>query len=160
MYQEPRTRSVFMTLASKVTPGPQRSDPASSTRFVELEPQQRQEYERAIAEAVVERRNHSHMVGKRLCLRRCQVPQDEWKNFRKSRMAANVVVILLQDRTANKIEIEPKRSKNSTSKFIKRRPQIPDTENCSKIVLTIPRRVYTELAKLASRMAHTGCISC
>ena len=66
-------------------------------------------------------------------------------------MAANVVVILLQDRTANKIEIEPSRRPKLNLKFLQRRPQIPNNENAREILLTIPRRVYTKTSGKAGK---------
>ena len=107
-------------------------------------PQQRGEYERKIADVLLWKEEIIRMWWEKdyVCVR-CQVPQDECEEHPAiAWMAANVVVILLQDRTANKIEIEPKRSKTLNLNFIKRCPKIPDSENAHEIVLTIPRRVY------------------
>jgi hypothetical protein len=106
--------------------------------------QHRQEYERAVREDLRKEEIIRIWWEKDYVCTRVRVPQDEWKDRPQHPiMAANVVVILLQDRTANKIEIEPKKQSKLRLNFIKRRPQIPDTENLPEIVLTIPRRVYT-----------------
>jgi hypothetical protein len=107
-------------------------------------PQQRGEYERKIADVLLWKEEIIRIWWEKdyVCVR-CRVLQDECEEHSEiAWMAANVVVILLQDRTANKIEIEPKRSKALNLNFIKRRPKIPDGENAHEIVLTIPRRVY------------------
>jgi hypothetical protein len=107
-------------------------------------PQQRGEYERKIADVLLWKEKIIRIWWEKdyVCVR-CQVPQGECEEHPEiAWMAANVVVILLQDRTANKIEIEPKRSKTLNLNFIKRRPKITDSENAHEIVLTIPRRVY------------------
>jgi hypothetical protein len=82
-----------------------------------------------------------------LCVR-SQVPQAEYPEYQGiAQMVAGAVVILLQDRTANKIEIEPKERSTLNLNFFKRRPQIPNSENVGEIVLTIPRRVYKTSGK-------------
>ena len=78
-----------------------------------------------------------------LCVR-CMMPPAAYEEFREiASMAASAVVVLLQDRTANKIEIEPRTGPKLNLPFLKRRPKIPDSENLPEIILTIPRRVYT-----------------
>lgn len=104
-------------------------------------PQERQEFERLVAEALSKEEIIQIWWEKDYVCTRVKVPQDEWQEI-DNMMAANVVVILLQDRTANKIEIEPKKKPKLRLNFIQRRPTIPDNENLPEIVLTIPRRVY------------------
>jgi len=89
-----------------------------------------------------------------MCVR-SQVPEFECEEYREiAWMAANVVVILLQDRTANKIVIAPRTQPQLRLKFIQRRPQIPNNENVGEILLTIPRRVYTGTSDGKARKAH------
>jgi hypothetical protein len=107
--------------------------------------QRREDYERAVAKTLWKEAVIRIWWEKDYGCTRCQVPQDECEEHSEiAWMAANVVVILLQDRTANKIEIEPKRSKTLNLNFIKRRPKLPGSENAHEIVLTIPRRVYSK----------------
>ena len=105
--------------------------------------QQRQDYERAAAEALRDATIDRIWWERDYVCIRCQIPQAECGR-EIAEMAANVVVILLQDRTANKIEIEPSRRSKLNLKFLQRRPQIPNDENAREIFLTIPRRVYTK----------------
>jgi hypothetical protein len=53
-----------------------------------------------------------------------------------------VVVILLQDRTANKIVIAPSKRPKLNLKVFQRPFKIPNNENAREILLTISRRVY------------------
>ena len=104
--------------------------------------QQKRDEERTVAEIL----RDDNVVGMwwekdYLCIC-CQVPQGDC-NDEVPWMAANVVVILLQDRTTNKIMVAPKTRPKLKLKFLQRRPQIPNDENVPEIVLTIPRRVYT-----------------
>jgi hypothetical protein len=107
--------------------------------------QQREEYERAVAEALWKEDIIRIWWEKDYVCTRVRVPQDECEEvfLEMTEMAFNMVVILLQDRTANKIEIRPKKRSKLRLPFLQRRPQIPDNENVPEIVLTIPRRVYT-----------------
>ncbi len=89
-----------------------------------------------------------------ICVR-TQVPESECEKCQEiAWMAANVVVILLQDRNANKVVVEPKRRSKLKLKFIQRRPQIPNNENVTEILLTIPRRVYTKTSDGEASKAH------
>jgi hypothetical protein len=58
-------------------------------------------------------------------------------------MAGHVTAILLQDRSAHKIEIGPSAKPKLRANFLKRRPDIPSVEQISELALTIPRRIYT-----------------
>jgi hypothetical protein len=62
-------------------------------------------------------------------------------------MAAGVVVILLQDRHVNKIDVAPKARPKLNLKFLQQRPQAPDDEIVNEIQLTIPGRVYKGTGK-------------
>jgi hypothetical protein len=106
--------------------------------------QRREEYERKLAEVLWKEDVIQIWWEKDYVCTRCRVPQDECEEYFEKffEIAFNVVVILLQDRTANKIEITSTKKPRLNLPFIKRRPQIPDNENFSEIVLTIPRRVY------------------
>jgi hypothetical protein len=105
--------------------------------------QRREEYERKLAEVLWKEDVIQIWWEKDYVCTRVKVPPEECEEFPEIyEMASHVVVILLQDRTANKMEITSTKKPRLNLPFIKRRPQIPDNENFSEIVLTIPRRVY------------------
>ena len=78
------------------------------------------------------------------CLRVRPAPAETDKTWATiAKMAAHATTILLQDRRAHKIEIEPSAKPKLRTNFLKRRPDIPGVEQLSELALTIPRRVYT-----------------
>jgi hypothetical protein len=100
--------------------------------------QQRQDHERAMAEGMKNRAVERIWWEKDYICVRSWLPPTEFEEYEGvAIMAADVVVILLQDRTANKIEIAPSRRPKLDLNFLKRRPQIPNSENLPEIVLTI-----------------------
>jgi hypothetical protein len=104
---------------------------------------QRQDHERAMAEGMKDRAVERIWWEKDYICVRSWLPPTEFQEYEGvAIMAADVVVILLQDRTANKIEIAPSKRPTLDLKFLNRRPQIPNSENLLEIVLTIPRCVY------------------
>jgi hypothetical protein len=78
--------------------------------------QAREEFERAVAENLSNEEIIQIWWEKDYVCTRVRLPQDEWQE-NHNMMAANVVVMLLQDRTANKIEIEPKKKIKTPSKL-------------------------------------------
>jgi hypothetical protein len=105
--------------------------------------QQRQDGERLLAESLRDKAVDRIWWERDYVCVRCQIPQAEWEECREiGWMAAHAVSILLQDRRVNKIEIEPKERSKLRLNFLKRRPQIPNSENLPEVVLTIPRCVY------------------
>jgi hypothetical protein len=116
--------------------------------------QQREEYESAVVQAIMRDYHVERIWWERdfVCVR-YQLPSAEYDAFGEiGCMAANVVVILLQDRTANKIEVQPRTRPKLKLNFLQRRPPAPNDENARDIILTIPRRVY----KGASRQGGNG----
>jgi hypothetical protein len=107
--------------------------------------QQRQDHERAMAEGMKDRAVERIWWEKDYICVRSWLPPTEFEEYEElAIMAADVVVILLQDRTANKIEIAPSRRPKLDLNFLKRRPQIPNSENLPEVLLTIPRCVYSK----------------
>jgi hypothetical protein len=105
--------------------------------------EQRQDHERELARGVGDKTVERIWWERDYICIRCQVPRAESEeNRRIAWMAADIVVILLQDRTANKIEVQPNTRPKLSLKFLQRRPQAPYDESAHEIYLTIPRRVY------------------
>jgi hypothetical protein len=108
--------------------------------------QQRQDYESGVVQAFMrECQYHVERIWWErdfVCIR-CQLPTAEYDDWWKiGWTAASVVVILLQDRTSNKIEVQPRTRPKLKLNFLQRRPQAPNDESAREIILTIPRRVY------------------
>jgi hypothetical protein len=115
--------------------------------------QQREEHDRVVAEKLWDEHIERIWWERDFVCIRCQLPPAEYEEWGEiGRIAADVVVILLQDRTANKVEVQPRTRPKLNLNFLQRRPQTPNDENAREILLTIPRRVY----KGTSRQGGNG----
>jgi hypothetical protein len=115
--------------------------------------QQREEHDRVVAEKLRDYHVERIWWEREFVCVRGQLPSAEYEELGEiGRIAANVVVILLQDRTANKIEVQPRTRPKLKLNFLQRRPQTPHDESAREILLTIPRRVY----KATSRQGGNG----